>query len=122
MSVNLRVLVVTTAIFQNTVFGVLAALALGGVLSTRSFGVTGLAAMAAFGSAWYLVLKSVNADDAMRHVAHVSIKGLYIRAAICSVLLVFSALPSRDGLLRPRLVEVSLPAFFLFAPVLTKRL
>jgi hypothetical protein len=56
---SVRTAVVVTA----TILAVLTALLIGGILTPRSFGIAGLAAMVVCGSVWYFVVKSFSQID-----------------------------------------------------------
>ncbi len=104
-NLTLRFAVVVTATF----LGALVALINGGILTPRSFGIAGLAAMIVCGSMWYCALKYFSPVDARvseRQSTTLEGKEFHLRLASFLIVLTFGAWASRGGPWLPRLVGV----------------
>ena len=109
---SLRIAVVVTA----TVLGVLTVLGIAGMLTPRSFGIAGLAAMVVCGSVWYFAVKSVSrstdASASQNQNTRTGGKGFYFQIAVFLIFLAFAAWATRGGPWLPRLLGASMLVLF----------
>ena len=104
------------------IVGLLAALAVGGVLTPRGFGITGLAALILCGLIWYVAAKSVrplNTSVILNQGTKTNDKGLYIRVAVVLVLLAFGA--TAEGPWWPKLIGASVLMLYLIGTLRARR-
>jgi hypothetical protein len=110
-NVSLQIAVVVTA----TALGVPTALLIGGILTPRSFGIAGLAAMVCVVPVWYCGFKYFSPLDAgifQRQSTTSRGKGFYLRVAAFLIVLAFAAWATRGGLWLPRLIGASMLLLF----------
>ena len=119
-SLSLRPVVFATA----TVWGVLTALLMGGILTARTFGIAGLASLVVCGSALSFAIKNAVPKDEStpQHQSTKSRgKGVYLGIAAFLIVLVFAFWATRGGPWLPRLVGASMLLLVLIGRLYSKR-